>query len=100
MMSSRCDKCGREVASENDVRVFDSIRFNDPDIATHEPRCHLLPVVKNGKVVCPGSPSRAKYLTGYRTVKVFFLEHTTMIKYGFAYKQMQRLAAASETVRS
>ena len=92
-MSNLCSQCGREVSSENDVRVFDSIRFNDPDIATHEPKRHLLPVVENGKTVCTGSPRRAQYLNGYRTATVFFLEPTKMLEYGFAYEAMQRQAA-------
>ena len=96
-MSNLCDTCGREVPLANDATIFHSIRLDDPDMVTCIPARHLLPIIENGHLVCPGFPSTAQYLNGYRTVKVFFLEPTTMLKYGFAYKQMQRQVAASET---
>ena len=96
LMSNRCDKCGREVPFANNAVVLESIRLGIPDLVIWAEPCHLLPVIENGKVVCPGSPSRAKYLNGYRTVKVFFLESVEMLNFEFAYKEMQRLAVALE----
>ena len=99
-MINRCDKCGQEVPLKNNAVVLESIRLGIPDLVVQVNPRHLLPVVQNGKVVCPGSPSRFKYLTGYRTVRVFFVKTVDMLKYQFAYQQMQRKSAALKAVRS
>ena len=103
-MSNLCDKCGQEVPFENDATFFHSIRLNDPDMMTCIPPCHLLPVIENGKVVCPGYPSTTLYLNGYMSAWAFFIEPVKALQYQAAYREMQRqatlLQALQETVQS
>ncbi len=70
MAHEKCDKCGEEIPLENNVVLLvaelarcKSDRHMSWAYLVCTPR-HLLPVVKDGKVVCEGSPSSAQYLEG------------------------------------
>src|SRR5437870_332690 len=72
-----CPLCGEPILPGNSAGLFDLIlkdMFPD-DFATLSKlpqnvfQClpvikHLLPIVKEGKTICPGSPSRAQYIEG------------------------------------
>ncbi len=58
-----CDRCGLPCPPHNDAAVFDMILLHDLSAIFAMAR-HLLPVYKNGKMVCSGSPSRAQYIHG------------------------------------
>lgn len=59
-----CDKCGLEVPDWNNAVMLEMVMSGgDPTFLLVPPR-HLLPEVRDGKKVCPGSPSRAQYLEG------------------------------------
>lgn len=87
-----CDKCGRAVPENNDVRYFDhhldqasmSILFGIPR--------HLLPLVEDGVVVCEGSPSRAQYLEGQpRDPRVSYTYKPELeARYREVYAEMQK----------
>lgn len=55
-----CDKCGEEVAADNNAVNLEAIRTNGNDLFLifAQPR-HLIATDN-----CPGSPSRAQYLEG------------------------------------
>lgn len=60
-----CDKCGRPVALRDSAVILDAIADGHPDFTIFLVNDrHLLPVVEAGVTVCPGSPSRAQYLSG------------------------------------
>jgi len=59
-----CDRCGEAVPPQNDVREFDALLMDNPVILFVGHSRHILPVVKDGAVTCPGSPSRAQYIEG------------------------------------
>lgn len=58
-----CDKCGRVVERNNDAVIIDG-EVNGFTLAHLMSSRHFLPVIEDGKVVCPGSPSRAQYIEG------------------------------------
>jgi hypothetical protein len=60
---THCDRCGESVPTRNDTCHFDIFLTGNPACIGGQPR-HLLPVVRDGVVICPGSPSRAQYIEG------------------------------------
>ena len=58
-----CERCNTPVPPENDVTLFEFFRTGDRVQALAHPR-HLLPVVVEGRQICPGTTSRAQYLDG------------------------------------
>lgn len=63
-MDFTCDRCGGPVDPGNDVIRLDVALGRDPLILLIGRPRHILPVVRDGKTVCPGSPSRAQYIEG------------------------------------
>jgi hypothetical protein len=63
MFVYHCDKCGREVERNNDAVLIDG-EVNGFSLYHLMSDRHFLPVIENGEVVCPGSPSRAQYIEG------------------------------------
>lgn len=60
-----CDKCGERVPNHNDVVMFKSYAKIATGAACFFGQArHLLPVVRDEKVVCEGSPELAQYLEG------------------------------------
>ena len=62
-----CPKCGQLVTLENNGALLDLIvqAHPTPLLAMMVTQAfHLLPLVQEGQMVCPGSPSRAQYLRG------------------------------------
>jgi hypothetical protein len=62
MITGVCDKCGSCVPEHNDAGVIDAMYRGIP--AYMNVSRHFLPVVKNGVLICEGSPSRAQYIEG------------------------------------
>jgi hypothetical protein len=58
-----CNKCGELVPPHNDIRWLEAIRSGNAMFLFFKAR-HCLPVIRDGVVACPGSPSRAQYLEG------------------------------------
>jgi hypothetical protein len=59
-----CDKCGTPVPPDNDATWVASEYHHAPMAIVMFHARHFLPVVEDGKVICPGSPSRAQYIEG------------------------------------
>jgi len=87
---NECDKCGEKVPRSNDASWFDAIMTgNSSCILFLQPR-HLMPVIKNGVIVCEGSPSRAQLLPGIpRDTRGYTLDETRVQAAIAAWDQMQ-----------
>ncbi len=64
-----CDKCETRVPPHNDALRLDGFRKKAGldailNMVSGQKTRHLLPVIRKGKVICEGSPSRAQYLPG------------------------------------
>ncbi len=59
-----CDKCKTEVTFDNDATFVGANYENNGMVILAFGARHFLPVYKDGKLVCEGSPSRAQYIEG------------------------------------
>jgi len=91
-----CDKCGREVPDNNNAVRLDMV-ISGQSVAKltgfllSQSR-HILPVVEGGRVVCPGSPSRAQYLPGQPRDPRYPYQQDMEAKYREAYAKIQNLS--------
>lgn len=95
-----CPKCGRSVSLENNGALLDLIVQEHPAplLAMMVTQAfHLLPLVQQGRLLCPGSPSRSQYLPGQprdtRPHIMYRSERQSVMRAAFA--EMQRLRQAS-----
>lgn len=93
-----CDKCGRIVPPENDMTMVLGLIPGGEIIPAIWRSRHLLPVVKDGVEVCPGSPSRAQYLEGQpRDTRGYPYVQELEAPYRTAWAELQgRVAERSE----
>jgi hypothetical protein len=65
-LEAKCDKCGLEVSLANDALALKNLyqgRGADADRSIGKAE-HLMPVIKDEREVCEGSPSVLQYLDG------------------------------------
>jgi len=95
-MKNKCDKCGQEVLPHEDAGALEFLLCQAIE-TVFIPSRHIFPVVKDGKMVCEGSPSRAQYLPGQprdsRTAYPYIPAKEQEIRAAFAELQKKRIAA-------
>lgn len=97
-----CSKCGEPVMLENNGALFDLFVHEHPTpflAVSLTQAFHLLPVIKDGRTVCPGSPSRFQYLAGQPRdprPQIHYRPEREPIKRA-AFAQMQKLCPTPAT---
>lgn len=85
-----CDKCGMPVSHQNSLLEL-LIAIGGPGAIFVLNNRHLLPVVKDGQIMCEGSPSNAQYIEGQpRDTRgyTYDLENESVVRE--AYKRVQK----------